>query len=248
MALTIDRLAPLNNDYLSASESSDGPELSQVERLKRAKELVYAYLRSLYDLGRDGRRIVRDDELRIAGWNDVRFRDVDRHAQDANNLEFWENKAQSLNDCFRKLHARLHPPATPRTVIAPGERTRRLVETWVSSVENPAPSRQFLDSPSPREHPAALPRIEADHLPLLPVSSTLGTVPDNHDRKRARRKRSYIDNNDTGSQRPGKRIHLLTDVEATRAASYDNSPVPLRRSARIAALPKKRVRVLDKEM
>lgn len=136
MALTIDRLAPLNNDYLSASESSDEPELSHVERLQRAKESVYACLRSLRSLGRDGRHIIRDDELRIAGKNNVQFRDMNRHARDADNLEFWENKAQSLKDCFRRLHAKLYPPAAPRTVIAPSERARRLVETWAASVDD----------------------------------------------------------------------------------------------------------------
>ncbi|KAI0964811.1 hypothetical protein F4678DRAFT_454838 [Xylaria arbuscula] len=237
MALTIDRLALLNNDYLSASESSDEPELSHVDRLQRAKESVYACLRSIHSLGRDGRRIVGDDELRIAARNDVRFRDINRHAQDASNLEFWENKAQSLKDCFRRLHAKLHPPTTPRTVIAPAERTRKLVETWAFSVDNPpSPSRHSSDSLSHREHPPAdPPRIETDFLPPS-ASSAPAPVPESHDGKRTKRKRSRT-NCDIGSQRPTKRIHLLAGVEATQASSCNNVPVP-RRSARIVALPK----------
>ncbi|KAI1358870.1 hypothetical protein F5Y08DRAFT_103450 [Xylaria arbuscula] len=239
MALTVDRLASLNNDYSSASESSDEPELSHVERLQRAKESVYACLRSLRGLGRDGRRLTRDDELCIAGRNDVRFRDINRRKRDANNLEFWESKAQSLKDSFRRLHAKLHPPATtPRTVIPPAERSRRLVETWASSVDNLAPAPHSSHSPSSREHPPAQLRTESDRLPLLSLSSTPAAL-DNRNEGRMKRKRSYINDSDVGSRHPKKRFHLLAGIEAIQAASCDNAPVPLRRSARIAALPKK---------
>ncbi|KAJ2997771.1 hypothetical protein NUW58_g547 [Xylaria curta] len=190
MALTADRLALLNDEYLSASETSEESEPSPAKRLQRAKASVYAHMRSLGTLGREGSRILRNDELYLAGPNDVQFRDIDRNTQDVDNLEFWEAKDQFLKDQFRRLYDQLNPLmrqsrelgiGNPQIVhsgaIPRAEMIRGLVGDWASSVENPG---------------LVAPGAKSDDLPVSPPLSGLVAVPVEREGRPTKRKAAFV--------------------------------------------------------
>ncbi|KAF2962614.1 hypothetical protein GQX73_g10959 [Xylaria multiplex] len=153
MALTADRLAPLDKDYIYASDTSDEPEPLPIEKLRRAKISIYAAMRSLQHVGPEGRRILRKDELHIFGEYDVRFRDTQRQTQEKDNLDYWVGKAQFFEtQLMRNIQS--HPSAPQRTgssddpqqaqrlalgdKLSRAERTNRAVDAWASAVRNPA--------------------------------------------------------------------------------------------------------------
>ncbi|TGJ88509.1 hypothetical protein E0Z10_g253 [Xylaria hypoxylon] len=103
-------------------------------------------MRGLYYFGVEGHRILRKDELYIAGPNDVRFRENRSHAQDIDNPDYWEAKVRF----FRAKYEPMYEAEFPPIVVDPESpeqlqqneidrahfrlaRKRKFIEAWVAA-------------------------------------------------------------------------------------------------------------------
>lgn len=156
MNLTEENVLKLPSDgsfFSSYFPSSSSPgstiEVSPAVRLEKAKETVEVNMRGLYRLGTEGRRVLREDELYVAGRKDVRFRDSEKHKENKDNLDYWEAKSRYLEEKYNILYDEKHPaepfiidPKNPEVIRQAAidrmhfrsERRKRRTEAWVSSI------------------------------------------------------------------------------------------------------------------
>ncbi|KAI1424857.1 hypothetical protein F5Y12DRAFT_428034 [Xylaria sp. FL1777] len=255
----------------SPAAASPATALSAV-RLQQAKESVYSYMYRLCGLGVEGRRILRNDELYIAGQHDVRFRDGGSHAKDVDNPDYWEAKLQFFREKYEPLYDAIYPPividpnspgAIEQAEIDRGyfrwARKKRCIEAWISAtsqeqqiyphtIGNVASPSSIPPSTTTYPLETTLPRISRMHPGKVAV--VVKSEPRN-----PKRKRPGLDHEDEhASSKRCAQAHLFQDIPATgigepirmpkkRKPTLTRSPsrpVALRRSARIAALPKKK--------
>ncbi|KAI0432723.1 hypothetical protein F5Y09DRAFT_339458 [Xylaria sp. FL1042] len=280
MALTEENVAKLPSDgspfYSSYSFTSKSSKITSpvvapfIVRLQQAKESAYLYMYGLRGLGPEGRRILRDDELYIAGRFDIRFRDRGRHTQDIDNLDFWEAKAVFFREKFQPLYDAKHPPIVidPES---PGQieqtemdrayfrwaRRKKFIETWISTTGQEHHTSRIVDSNTPPQRPIPplnSPCFTTTNLPSVPQThpedapAAVSTGP-----RALKRKRPSLEHEDQSpSSKKCVQEHTCQEIGTRKAKestktkrarkrtprSLENRPVTLRRSARIAALPK----------
>ncbi|KAI0967923.1 hypothetical protein F4678DRAFT_482662 [Xylaria arbuscula] len=240
-------------------------------RLQHAKERVYVYMYGLRQLGAEGYRVIRNDELYLTAERDVRFRDTAKHIQNINNIDYWEAKMRSLQEKFQPLKDKYYPPFTADTESeAQTEqdeidraqfrwaRRKRNIETWLASTsqeEQPPPRMDSNTSPQNLTSPTTSTCPAKTNFPLLSQSgSEEAAVAVNSGTGAPKRKRSHeAEKEEHAHSKKRIQINRIHDIEnhgssekpkkaqPTRKRnppSIAGAPVPLRRSARIAALPK----------
>ncbi|KAI0904258.1 hypothetical protein F4823DRAFT_567883 [Ustulina deusta] len=223
--------------------------LPPVARLEQAKKLAYFYMSHLSRLGVKGRRILRNDELYIAGQDDVRFRRSGNHTKDADNPEYWEAKVHFFREKYKPIRDEMYPPIIidpeSPSMIRQAEIDRQVSPP--TTVDNNTLS-QPLTQPSTYTSPIEpnFPSISQERLGEV-------TVTEKSEPRAPKRKRSDLEhegeraNSKKCAQTPlspqtaSKKIGEPTKAQPTRKNGSSRSPsrpVALRRSARIAALPK----------
>ncbi|KAI3329479.1 hypothetical protein F4824DRAFT_384157 [Ustulina deusta] len=279
MALTEENVAQLPSDgsrfssFFSSSESSKSTiVVPPAVRLEEAKKSVLFYMRGLYNcFGAEGRRILRNDELYIAGQNDVRFRDSGSHLHDMDNPDYWEEKERFFHEKYSLLYNAKYPfppividPESP-SMIRQAEidrvyfrwaRKTRYIEAWISAtrqelsprVADNNTSSQRLTPPSTSTSPIETNLPSITRAPPGEVTVAAKSEPRASKRKRPDIEHEYERANSKkcvqaplSQQIATKKIGEPTKAQPTRKNGSSRSPsrpVALRRSARIAALPK----------
>ncbi|KAI1359589.1 hypothetical protein F5Y08DRAFT_344507 [Xylaria arbuscula] len=297
MDLTEENVSKLPSDgsffssyYTPSRPTTPSVDVPEAVRLKKAKEFVEVNMLGFHRLGKEGHRILREDELYIAGDHDIRFRDSEKHKQNIDNLDYWVAKAKDMGERYDALYAEKHPvepfiedPNDPAVIEQNkidrmhfrAERRKRRTQAWVSEINHQRQEYpRIIDSsisryiePSSRtttttdNRPSFIPRPssrseDSADLPIPLVEAPKIRAP--------KRKRSNLEDeqeNDGPSSKRSVQAHLSretlsTTIEEpprehptapfnrkrttrkTALATSPSNPTPLRRSARIAALPK----------
>ncbi|KAI1297804.1 hypothetical protein F5Y03DRAFT_409655 [Xylaria venustula] len=245
-------------------------DMTPCARLQHAKKRVYEYMFGLCQLGPEGSRFIRNDELYITAERDVQFRDKAKHAQDIDNLDYWESKMQFFQAKFQPLKDKYYPPFIydPESAAQKEQdeidrayfrwaRRKRNIENWLVTIsqEQQPPKMDSNTSPQNLMSPSISTCPVETNFPLLSpsrpeevavtVNCGTGTTKRKrsleaeeeeraHSKKRIQTNRIHDIENHGSSEKP-KRARRTRKRNPPPIA---NASVALRRSARIAALPK----------
>ncbi|KAI1744570.1 hypothetical protein F4680DRAFT_468501 [Xylaria scruposa] len=208
------------------------PELVRAEELKAAKETLYDILSSDF-FQKEGRKILEDDDVYIAGRNDVRYKHNVGPEPDLQDPKYWSDKIKYFYDYFLSSLPQEERDTMGQPIISPSE------STWHSAqppLTRPAPASRsatpLLDLEVQPQAPTAMPlenratpvydSMDKENCAPCPDGATTQTttVPRTPKRKRG------SDSDDTDqSSHPSKRSKSGTgQASSTRSTATGGSP------------------------
>ncbi|KAI0187990.1 hypothetical protein EV127DRAFT_409896 [Xylaria flabelliformis] len=105
-------------------------------KITRAKLDVYHMMTILRDFGQDGRKILADYELYIAGKDDVRYRGNDDSKPDLEDPAYWAAQYEYLRSKHQPLWKARYPPPPPKVYKPPNTAQReKLAELQAAAMK-----------------------------------------------------------------------------------------------------------------